>query len=115
MHDWFHAQFIDVETEPPRGLTIPRRSGQNSSLAPHLGGLNKPIIHLGFPGGSDGKESAHSMGEIPERREWLPTPVLLPGKSHGQRSLAGYSPWGFREVDMTKQLTHKKHTQISFS
>ena len=34
-----------------------------------------------------------------------PTPVLLPGKSHGQRSLTGYSPWGHKELDMTEQLT----------
>ena len=33
--------------------------------------------------------------EIPWRRAWLPTPVFLPGEFHGQRSLAGYSPWGF--------------------
>ena len=33
-------------------------------------------------------------GKIPWRRKWQPTPVSLPGKSHGQRSLAGYSPWG---------------------
>ena len=32
--------------------------------------------------------------KIPWRREWLPTPVFLPGKSHGQRSLVGYSAWG---------------------
>ena len=40
------------------------------------------------------------------RRKWQPTPVLLPGESHGQRSLAGYSPWGRKELDMTEQLTH---------
>ena len=34
---------------------------------------------------------------IPWRREWLPSPVFLPGEFHGQRSLAGYSPWGHRE------------------
>ena len=34
------------------------------------------------------------VGRIPWRRKWQPTPVFLPGKSHGQRSLAGYSPWG---------------------
>ena len=39
------------------------------------------------------------------RREWLPTPVFLPGESHGQRSLAGYSPWGHKESDTTEQLT----------
>ena len=36
---------------------------------------------------------------MPWRREWQPTPVLLPGKSHGQRSLVGYSPWGRKELD----------------
>ena len=34
------------------------------------------------------------VGKIPWRRKWQPTPVFLPGKSHGQRSLAGFSPWG---------------------
>ena len=34
--------------------------------------------------------------KIPWRREWLPTPVFLPGESHGQRSLVGYGPWGCR-------------------
>ena len=38
------------------------------------------------------------------RRQWLPTPVLLPGKSHGRRSLVGYSPWGREESDTTERL-----------
>ena len=38
------------------------------------------------------------------RRQWHPTPVLLPGKSHGWRSLVGCSPWGRKESDMTEQL-----------
>ena len=41
------------------------------------------------------------------RKKWQPTLVFLPGASHGQRSLAGYSPWGHKELDMTGQLTHK--------
>ena len=36
---------------------------------------------------------------MPGRREWQPTPVFLPGKSYGQRNLAGYSPWGPKESD----------------
>ena len=36
--------------------------------------------------------------EIPRRRKWQPTPVFLPGKSHGQRSLTGYSPWGHKRA-----------------
>ena len=37
------------------------------------------------------------------RRKWQSTPVLLPGKSYGQRSLAGYSPWGHKELDTTER------------
>ena len=40
--------------------------------------------------------------KIPWRRKWQPTPVFLPGKSHGQRSLVGYSPWGHKESDTTE-------------
>ena len=43
----------------------------------------------------------------PLEKEWQPTPVFLPGKSHGQRSLAGYSPWGHKELDTTEHM----HTQ----
>ena len=39
-----------------------------------------------------------------EAQQWHPTPVLLPGKSHGWRSVVGYSPWGRKESDMTEQL-----------
>ena len=42
------------------------------------------------------------IGKIPWRREWLPTPVFLPGEFHGQRSLAGYNPRGHKELDMTE-------------
>ena len=53
-----------------------------------------------FPGGSEGKESACNVGDLvqslgrksPWRRKWQPTPVFLPGESHGRRRLAGYSP-----------------------
>ena len=44
------------------------------------------------------------VGKIPWRRKWQSTPVLLPGKSHGQRSLVGYSLWGRKESDATEQL-----------
>ena len=40
------------------------------------------------------------------KRKWQPTPVFLPGESHGQRSLVGCSPWGHRESDTTERLTH---------
>ena len=44
------------------------------------------------------------LGFVGPRRKWQPTPVLLPGKSHGWRSLVGYSPWGPEESDTTEQL-----------
>ena len=39
---------------------------------------------------------------VGKRRKWQPTPTFLPGESHGQRSLAGYSPLGCKELDMTE-------------
>ena len=67
----------------------------------------------GFLGGSCGKECLqgrrcefeHWVVKIPWRRKWQPTPVFLPGESHGQRSLAGYSPWGHEGFD-TSEHTH---------
>ena len=51
-----------------------------------------------------------SLGqEDPWRKKWQPTPVILPGKSWGQRSLVGYSPWGLKELDMTERLS--THTE----
>ena len=47
-----------------------------------------------------------SLGwKIPWRKKWKPIPVFLPGKSHAQRSLAGYSSWGCKELDTTKRLS----------
>ena len=69
-----------------------------------------------------GKESACSTrapgdagsipgwGKIPWRRAWQPTPVFLPGESHGQRSLAEFSPYSCHESDTTKVTSHA-HTQ----
>ena len=55
------------------------------------------------------------VGKISWRRKRQPTPVLLPGESHGRRSLVGYSPWGCKESDMTEQLhgVTKSQTRLS--
>ena len=45
-----------------------------------------------------------SASKLHGRRKWQPTPVLSPGKSHGRRSLVGYSPWGCEESDTTERL-----------
>ena len=49
------------------------------------------------------------------RRKWQPTPVLLPGKSHGQRSLVGYSPWGCKDSDMTEWLHFHFHFHFIYA
>ena len=51
------------------------------------------------------------IGKISRRRAWHPTPVFLPGDSHGQRSLAGYSPCGHKESDTTERLSIAHSTQ----
>ena len=68
----------------------------------------------GLPGGASGKEPncqcrRHKrrgfdpwVRKIPWSRKWQPTPVFLTGKSHGQRSLAGYSPQDCKELDTTE-------------
>ena len=71
------------------------------------------FLLLNFPGGSDGKASVYNAGgprSIPGsgrssgEGNGNPYPVLLAGKSHGQRSLVGYSPWGRKESDTTERL-----------
>ena len=68
---------------------------------------------MGFTSGASGKEHAcqcrrckrhgfdHWVRKIPWRRKWQPTAVFLPGEFHGERSLAGYSSWGHKELDMS--------------
>ena len=77
------------------------------------------VQHGGFPGGSDSKESACNAGDLGLilgsgrflwRRKWQPTPVFLPGESHGQRSLVGYSPWGLQSrTRLSDTHTHVQH------
>ena len=73
---------------------------------------------MGFPGGISGKVPAHQcrrckrcgfdpwVRKIPWRRAWWPTPVFLPGGYHGQRSLAGCTPEGCKELDTTDVTWH---------
>ena len=96
-----------------------RGNGYNLVLSQISQDLRSPRL----PGGSVSEESAciagdHLqcrrprfdpwVGKIPWRRIWQPTPVFLPGKSHEQRSLVGYSPWGRKELDTTERLNHCK-------
>ena len=73
---------------------------------------------MGFPSASAVKNLAGFdpwVGKIPWRRKWQPTPGFLPGKSHGQRSLAGYSPWGLKESGTTEATEQNSRTRIKSS
>ena len=85
--------------------------------------FKKSKSSMGFPGGTDGKKIYLQRGrpefdpwvrKVPWRRGWLPTPVFLPGESQGQKSLAGYSPWGHKVMDTTERHTHT-HTHLVIS
>ena len=74
--------------------------------------LSSSSCSMGFLGGSAVKNLPvvwetwvqSRVRKIPWRRKWQPIPVLLPGKSHGQRSPVGYSPWGHKELDTTEHV-----------
>ena len=73
-----------------------------------------------FPAGASGKEPTcqsrrrmrHQFDpwvrKIPWRKAWQPTPILLTGESHGQRNLAGYRPWGHKQLDTTEAIEHAR-------
>ena len=63
-----------------------------------------------IPGWGNKVLNAVQHGLFIWRRKWQPTPVFLPGESHGQRSLAGHGSWGCKELDMTEQTHTHTHT-----
>ena len=96
----------------------------NSILRKNEGGrivqwerLNCPTAVMGFPGHTSGKEPTCKfwrqktcrfdpwVRKIPWKKARQPTPVFLPGESHGQRNLTGYSQWGREQSDTMKQLS----------
>ena len=70
---------------------------------------NKKNLHANAGDARDAG-SAPGSGRFPWSRKWQPTPVFLPGESHGQRSLVGYCPWGGKKSDTTEH-TEIIHTQ----
>ena len=101
-----------------------RRAAKDELIREHDQSKNLNLSKLqetaDFPGGASGKEYARQcrrhqsyrfdpwVGKIPWRRAWHPTPGFLPRQSHGQRSLAGYRPWGRRESTRLRWLP--RHT-----
>ena len=85
---------------------------QGDSAASVLGILDGNMVKNLPSDTGDARERRFSplIGKIPWRRKWQPTPVFLPGKFHGRRSLVGYSPQGHKESDMTDDGARKKQT-----
>ena len=85
-------------------IPVPTRQAPDPRVADQF------LARRGFPGGSDGKESACNEGDpgsVPgsgrcREGNGYPVPVFLPGEFHAQRSLVGYSPWGHKESDTTE-------------
>ena len=84
--------------------------------------LTQNISRYGLPWWLSDKESTCQckrrgfdpwVRKIPWRRKWPPAPVFLPGKSHGQRCLVGYSPWVAKELDTTKRLKNNKKQKVT--
>ena len=79
------------------------------------------LLDLGLPRWRSGKKFTCQcrkhrfdpwVGKIPLREKWQPASVFLPGKSHGQRSLAGYSLWGRTESGMTEHVCTHTHNLL---
>ena len=93
----------EAKTEPFDSDEI---SGKKHGMKVHAGG-RKTLRKMGRAGTSDKEPACQCrrpgfspwVGKNPWRRKWPPTLVFLPGKSHGQRSLMGYHPWGHKELD----------------
>ena len=77
---------------------------------------------MGFPGGSDGKESDYgagdtgsipALGRSPWNRAWPPTLVFLPGESHGQRNVVDWAPQGCKELDTTEATQQAQNSTIN--
>ena len=83
----------DMSHQPPRNaMSEPHKASSMALVAGHLPSPPAPTRVTGLLG----------TAPMTRRRQWHPTPVFLPGKSHGRRSLVGCSPWGREESDTTE-------------
>ena len=86
-----------MNRNPPFSFDHGDSSGKNTGVGCHA-------LFQGIFPTRDWNQVSCIAGGFFRRRQWHPTPVLLPGKSHGRRSLVGCSPWGSEESDMTEWL-----------
>ena len=92
-----------VAHQAPLSMGFPRQEYWSVFLCPPPGDLPDPEIEPKYPTSPELTSGFLTTSATWGRRQWHPTPVLLPGKSHGQRSLVGYSPGSWR-LDMTEWL-----------
>ena len=120
IHWWTLVVFLVASLERRIIFLLDKVTGSYSVTGP------KVTYNYTFNSGTSGKESAcqcrrHKrqplspwVGKIPWRRKWQPTPVFLPRKIHGLRSLAGYRSWGHKESDTTERAEHTQTFKIRF-
>ena len=118
IHWWTLVVFLVASLERRIIFLLDKVTGSYSVTGP------KVTYNCTFNSGTSGEESAcqcrrHKrqplspwVGKIPWRRKWQPTPVFLPRKIHGLRSLAGYSPWGHKESDTTERAEHTQTFKV---
>ena len=99
---WVQSQ-VQMELQAP--VAIPFGASQMAQVVNNLHKECRRLRRCGFD---------PWVRKIAWRRKWQPTPVFLPGKFHGQRSLVGYSPWSQQESDMTEWLSTHAHS-LSFA
>ena len=103
---WITISFSKGSSQPREWTQVSLIARQILYLLSHQGSIEQ--LHFHFRASLVAQKIKHlpAMWEtwIWWRRKWQPIPVLLPGISHGWRSLVGYSPWGRKVSDMTEQL-----------
>ena len=98
---------IHLQYRWPRVQSLGGEDPLEKEITSHTSNLAWEIPWTEEPGGLQSMGSQrfrHDLVTETNIWKWQPTPVLLPGKSHGLRSLIGYSPWGHKELDTTERL-----------
>ena len=102
-HQYMHWELLEIQTEFRKGRGTRNQITSIHWIIEKAKEFQKNIYFcfIDYAKASDCVDPW--VGKIPWRKEW---PVFLPGESHGQRSLVGYSPWGHKELDKTERRTH---------
>ena len=108
-----HEQYHKNTSESTKGLwskTLELSDNDKTNIGVGWVSCRGAYKFLGYVSCS---EADLGVGKIPWRRKWQPTPVFLPGESHGERRLVGYSPWGGKELDTTECLHLNTYLSLS--